>query len=297
MSHTHRMRCDIAENLPKPEKLRSSMLLGILLDASIDGEAVRAVLSSEEARNTAEKLARILFGARSVCTERTVAGRKSYELSFCSQKLSLALEEKRRALGECELSPEETEFLLRGLFLAVGRINDPMAQSHMEFSLSDETVARDLCAFFDSNMLPSPGCSARRNKHVVYFKSNDKICDILSAMKMESVLFEYINTGIYKGIGNSEHRATNCISGNINRAVVAGSKHRAACEFLFSIDNGDMLDSGMRTTALLRLNNPTMSLTELAELHVPPLTKSGINHRLKKIIELAEKLGFKETGN
>ncbi|MBO4972664.1 MAG: DNA-binding protein WhiA [Clostridia bacterium] len=297
MSHTQKIRQDIADNIPKQESLRRAMLTGMLLDSHPKGEAVSVLFSSEAACTTVQKLARILFGASAEASERVIAGRKSYTLSFHSHKLADTIEKRKRGLGECEISLEEVQYILRGAFLAVGRINDPMAEAHMEFAFSDEDVARAFCDFFDQNSLPSPGCSARRNKYVVYFKSNDKICDVLSAMKVESILFEYINTGIFKGIGNSEHRATNCISGNINRAVVAGSRHRAACEYLLGIDDGAMLDSGMRTTALLRLNNPTMSLTELAELHVPPLTKSGINHRLKKIIELAEKLGFKETVN
>jgi len=294
MSHTQKIRQEIADNIPKAEKLRRCMLLGLLLDADAEGSKISAAFSSEAACTLTQKLAKILFGASADCSEREIAGRKSYTLTFDSNKLSSALERRRHILSDEEDMQEETEYILRGAFLTLGRINDPMAQSHMEFSFGNEDIARAFVSFLEKNSLPTAGCAKRRNKFVVYFKSNEKICDMLSAMGVGNILFEYINTGIYRDIGNSEHRATNCISGNINRAVVAGSRHRAACEYVISHIGEGSLDSGLRTTALLRIDNPTMSLTELAELHIPPLTKSGINHRLKKIMEIAEKHGFKE---
>ena len=294
MSHTQKIRQEIADKIPKTDALRRCMLFGLLIDARVDEESTVAVFSSEEARTCAVKLSKILFGANASLTESTLAGRTSYRSEFSSRKLSEALNKRRANFKSEEKTPEEIEYILRGAFLQTGRINDPMAQSHMEFSFSYDDLAHDFLEFLELNDLPIGGCSHRRNKSVVYFKSNEKICDMLSAMGVGNILFEYINTGIYRDIGNSEHRATNCISGNINRAVIAGSRHRASCEYLIEHVGEGEIDSGLRTTAILRIENPTVSLSELAELHVPPLTKSGINHRLKKIAELAEKYGFRE---
>jgi len=294
MSHTQKIRQEIADKIPKPEILRKCMLFGILIDSDVREECINAVFPTEQARVCAVKLAKILFGANASLSERKLAGRTSYSAVFTSGKLALALEKRRMSFKDEEKTQEETEYILRGAFLTIGRINDPMAQSHMEFTFSSEETARDFLSFLELNSLPEGGCSKRRNKSVVYFKSNEKICDMLSAMGVGNILFEYINTGIYRDIGNSEHRATNCISGNINRAVIAGSRQSTACEYLISHVGEGSIESGLRTTAILRIENPTVSLSELAELHIPPLTKSGINHRLKKIIELAEKYGFKE---
>lgn len=268
------------------------MLLGLLIDSDVSDNCIKATFPSEAARACAIKLSKILFGAAAETCEYEMAGRKSYVLSLSSSKMMSALSEKILTLSDLECSQEETGYILRGAFMTVGRINEPMAQAHMEFAFSDEARARRFASFMENNSLPRPGCSKRRNKTIVYYKSSEKICDTLSAMNVGSVLFEYINTGIYKDIENSERRATNCISGNINRAVVAGSKQRAACEYLLSLADEGLIESGLRTTAILRIDNPTATLVELAELHVPPLTKSGINHRLKRITELAEKYGF-----
>jgi len=294
MSYTQTLREEIAESIPKAEKLRRRMLLGLLIDSDITELEAHALFPCESARSCALKLAKILFGASAELSESTLAGRTSYSLTLTSSKLIAAFKERMNSLSELECSQDEVGYILRGAFLTAGRINEPMAQAHMEFAFSHEERARSFAAFLENNALPKAGCSKRRNKYVVYYKSNEKICDTLSAMNVGGVLFEYINVGIYKDIENSERRATNCISGNINRAVIAGSRQREACEYLISLADEGFIESGLRTTALLRIDNPTATLIELAELHVPPLTKSGINHRLKRITELAEKYGFKE---
>lgn len=294
MSHTQIIRQEIADNIPKPEKLRRCMLFGLLLDAKIESDRVFAAFSSENAALSAQKLAKILFYATFTQSETHIAGRVGYDVVFDSHKLATELATAREELASSEGVQEEIEYVLRGAFLTLGRINDPMAQSHMEFSFSNESTAEGFAAFLLQNSLPTPGMTTRRNKRIVYFKSNEKICDMLSAMGVGNILFEYINTGIYRDIGNSEHRATNCISGNINRAVIAGSRHRAACEYLINVVGEGNVDSGLVSTARLRIDNPTMSLTELAEMHIPPLTKSGISHRLKKITDIAVKNGFVE---
>ena len=288
MTHTQTLREEITESIPKPEKLRRHMLLGLLIDADITEDQAYAVFPCESARTAAIKLSKILFGASVELSERLVAGRTSYLLTLTSQKLVNAFRERIISLSGLECSQEEIGYLLRGAFLTAGRINEPMAQAQMEFALSDEERAKGLASFMENNSLPAPGCSKRRNKFIVYYKSNEKICDTLSAMNVGGVLFEYINVSIYKDIENSERRATNCISGNINRAVVAGSRQREACEYLISLADEGLIESGLRTTALLRIDNPTATLIELAELHVPPLTKSGINHRLRKLAAVAD---------
>ncbi len=292
MSYTLKIRQEIAETIPKNARDRRALLLGLMLSADVSDGNIRASFSSSLAYETCEKLVRFLFGGRISAEEIRLAGRTSYNVTVTSKKLAELILSGRSGISELLVEADELSFLLRGLFLACGRINDPMAQAHMELSFSDAALGAEIRDLIERHGIARPGCSSRRDKTVVYYKSNEKMCDMLQAMSMGSILFEYINTSIYKDIENSERRATNCISGNINRAVVAGSRHIAACRFVLSLNQEDELDSSLRTTARLRIDNPTMSMSELAEKHVPPISKSGINHRLQKITEIAERHGF-----
>ena len=138
MTHTQTLREEIAESIPKPEKLRRHMLLGLLIDADITEDQAYAVFPCESARTAAIKLSKILFGASVELSERLVAGRTSYLLTLTSQKLVNAFRERIISLSGLECSQEEIGYLLRGAFLTAGRINEPMAQAQMEFALADE---------------------------------------------------------------------------------------------------------------------------------------------------------------
>ena len=115
---------------------------------------------------------------------------------------------------------------------------------------------------------------------------------MLTAMDAGALVFDYINRAIYKSLEWNERRAINMISGNINRSVIAGERQAAACRYLLENNKGAQLTTDLYETAILRVNNVNLSLSELAAVHNPPLTKSGLNNRLKRIIDIAEKNGF-----
>ena len=96
-----------------------------------------------------------------------------------------------------------------------------------------------------------------------------------------------INQKIEREIRNDENRATNCVARNIQKAVTAAAEQTQAIERLRGSREWDRLSAPLRETAELRLSNPEATLSELALLHTPPITKSGLNHRLKKLSELA----------
>ena len=113
------------------------------------------------------------------------------------------------------------------------------------------------------------------------------ISDILYYTGAVKMSFEYSNTGIEKEIRNYENRATNCVAKNIYRAVNASHKQIEAIEALIESHKFDSLPEELRETALIRLNNPESTMIELSLMHSPPISKSGLNHRLKKIVEFA----------
>ena len=114
------------------------------------------------------------------------------------------------------------------------------------------------------------------------------ISDILYFLGAVGPSFEYANAGIEKEIRNNENRATNCVTKNIYKSVSASKKQIDAIEKLIATHKFDALPEELKQTALIRLENEEASLMELALMHNPPISKSGLNHRLKKICEEAD---------
>lgn len=175
---------------------------------------------------------------------------------------------------------------LRGVFLACGTVNSPEAMDyHAELLLGDAMRARVVCAALDKL-----GCSPRiiDRPHGVglYFKSSESIEALLVGTGATSSAFTLMNSKIERTIRNDENRATNCVTKNIARAVAASRRYITAINALESAGMICKLGDDVQTTARLRAKYPSASLSELAALHKPPITKSGLNHRLAKILEL-----------
>ena len=138
------------------------------------------------------------------------------------------------------------------------------------------------------------GVPARRitrgNKIGLYYKKGDDIEDLFGKIGVNNIVFTVADSKIQKEIRGNENRATNCVATNISKAVIASGKQIDAILKLKERGRFEYLPDDLRITAELRLVNSEASLTELASLHIPPISKSGLNHRLSKLLEEAEKL-------
>ena len=114
-------------------------------------------------------------------------------------------------------------------------------------------------------------------------------------MGSQHMIFEIINNRIEREIRNNENRATNCVAKNIEKSVSAAARQIEAIGLLMKTGRFERLSEGLRVTAMVRYHNPDATLDELVELHEPPISKSGLNHRLKKLLEEAEALLGKGT--
>ena len=121
------------------------------------------------------------------------------------------------------------------------------------------------------------------------YKNNSAIEDVLTVIGANKVLFEFLDSYVEKDLRNYENRATNCVTSNIARSVSASGVQVEAIEALIATGAFEELTLDIQATAALKLANPSLTLSELAELHVPPISKSGVNHRLSKAVELAKK--------
>ncbi len=176
---------------------------------------------------------------------------------------------------------------LRGAFLAGGSVTDPEKRYHLELSTTHLKVNREMEALL-LEMELSAKVTDRKGSSVLYFKQSDAIEEFLTAIGAPVNAMAVMEAKIYKDWRNSANRRTNCDSANVDKVVAAAGEHLAAIQKLEEAGILETLPEKLRQTAILRQENPEVTLAELAELHEPPLSKSAVNHRLRKLLALAK---------
>lgn len=176
---------------------------------------------------------------------------------------------------------------LAGTFLSCGTISDPKKDYHLEFTVPYMNLAKSLVTFLEETEL-SPKQSNRKGYNIVYFKGSESIEDCLYLMGASSAMFEMMNVEIIKNIRNKANRTANCETANIDKTVKASLVHIDAIEKIESTKGLDYLNNDLREMAVLRKDNPEASLAELSRLS--GMSRSGVNHRLKKIVEIAQQI-------
>ncbi|MBE6589919.1 MAG: DNA-binding protein WhiA [Ruminococcaceae bacterium] len=183
---------------------------------------------------------------------------------------------------------------LRGAFLCMGSVTDPQKSSHLEFLLPNGRGEVALTSFLTDAGYP-PRRIARASGCGLYYKDSTSVGDLFTLMGSVHMIFDYYNTRIERDIRNNENRATNCVARNIEKSISAAARQMEAIGILMDCGRLDGLEESLRTTALLRYRNPDATLDELKELHVPPISKSGLNHRLQRLLDVAREYEEKHS--
>ncbi len=178
---------------------------------------------------------------------------------------------------------------LRGAFLAVGSINDPNKNYHLEFVLTDDKQAVQLMDMIRSFELDAK-MVARKEHYVVYLKEGEQIVDLLNVMQAHMALMELENIRIVKEMRNDINRKVNCETANINKVVGAAVKQLEDITYIQQNMGLEKLSPQLRELAEVRLKYPDKSLKELGAYLSQQVGKSGVNHRLRKISGIAEML-------
>lgn len=178
---------------------------------------------------------------------------------------------------------------IRGAFLSAGSMSDPKKSYHFEIVCAAQKKAKQLqeimnCFGLDAKIV------IRKKSYVVYLKEGSQIVDILNIMEAHVALMELENVRILKEMRNSVNRKVNCETANINKTVSAAVRQVQDITYIQETIGFEKLSDGLREIALVRLANPEATLKELGDLLSPPVGKSGVNHRLRKLSETAEKL-------
>ena len=182
---------------------------------------------------------------------------------------------------------------LRGVFFAGGSITDPQKRYHLELTTSHKQVSRELAALLqDTGFIPK--AVGRNGSFVTYFKQSEHIEDLLTLIGAPVAAMEIMTAKMEKELRNSVNRRLNCDSANLDKTVEAAQEQLEAIRLLRSAEKLETLPQKLQQTAALREIHPELTLSELAQEFTPPVTKSCLNHRLRKLVDLAENLSAAE---
>ncbi len=174
-------------------------------------------------------------------------------------------------------------------FLCCGTITNPQREYNLEFL----SVRYNLILDFEALLMGhgfAPKHTRRKGSNVLYLKASEQIEDLLTFMGASGAALEIMNLKVYKDFRNKANRITNCETANIDKTVSASGQTLEAIAYLKKRGAFETLPAPLREAAALREQNPDLSLKELAGLVRPPLSKSGLSHRMKKLEQTAESL-------
>ena len=276
---------------------KKAYIFGSLMSAELEEKSIYVKIADTA---TADQICHLLKAIYKIEPVRKDVKRGCYnatELRFFSAKISDFL----RFADEFSGSDEDVEALdgyfgcdkckltfVRAAFCASGSVSDPKKSYTFEIYAANDTRAMLIHSILEEVVSEAPGITSRQGKMSVFYKNNSAIEDALTVFGASKTLFEFLDSYIEKDLRNYENRATNCVTRNIAKSVGASGLQVSAIEALIATGVFEELPDDIQATAALRLANPSLTLSELAEIHTPPISKSGLNHRISKIMNLAK---------
>jgi len=277
---------------------KKAYILGVVLSAEVIDGLLVVKLTDKSTIEQFTRLLKIIYKVDPIITKISRGCYSATEFKFRSPKL-LEFINFADSFSDTEVNIEKLntyfvcnnckQVFLRAIFCAKGSVSDPEKSYTLEIMANNDTRSMFIHTVLEEIGPEAPGITSRKGKYGIFYRNESAIEDTLTLFGANKSLFTFFDVHIEKDLRNSENRATNCVTKNIEKSVVAAGIQIEAIEALIS--NGMLveLSEDIRTTAKLRIENPDMSLGELADMHTPPISKSGLNHRLTKIIELAKK--------
>ncbi len=288
MSFSSEQKAQIIESVIKESCCRRCFIQGILAaKGKADGKSVEISVDKQENAEFIAGLIEEIYSKRPKIFTAQNGGRRRlmrFESPSAVKYITSFLGGGKPFAKQCE---QCRSHFLRGLFFASGRLSDPSKQFLLEFSVGDR--AEQISAFFVECGV-TPRISNKANEIIVYFKRGEDLEDVLALAGLNSAAFAVMNTIIKNQLRNNVNRITNCTTGNISKAVLASMKQIVLIEELIKKGLISQLPDELAATARLRLEHRDLSLSQLAALTTPRISKPGLSHRLKRITEMAESL-------
>ena len=288
MSFAKEQKTEILLVTDKSACCRRATLFGVLSSkASIDNDFLYLTLDGDATVSYVAALVQEFYSKTPEIVRRENGGRgKSIRFdSKSAVKYVLNLKDNSIFDPKC---PSCTAAFLRGVYLASGRLADPTKQHHFELGvLADRIeVFREYFATLGLDL----SVTNRQGTYLLYSRRSDTIEDFFALAGMNNTVFKLMNSKINSEVRNNANRVSNCETNNISKAVDAASRQVALIKELEKRNLMGSLPEELLLTAKMRVRYEDMSLSQLALSMSPPISKSGLSHRLKKLTALAETL-------
>ena len=291
-------KAELCKNHPQKLCCALAECFGVLLFCnSFGADGIRIITESQEFAQRLPKLFRKAFGVTfDLMPDNAGSGKQNFQITDPA-KIHLVME----AYG---FDPQDTLALhinlpiveedcckaafLRGAFLAGGSVTDPGKGYHLELTTVHQSVSREAYTLMQEVLGFYPKTASRGGGQVLYFKQSDQISDCLAYLGASVAAMGIMEAKLEKELNNKVNRRCNCDEANTSKVVEAAQEQLAAIRVLREKGVYDNLPQKLLEAAIAREQNPESSLTELAGMMEPPITKPAMNHRLKKLVQLAQ---------
>nr|WP_319488249.1 DNA-binding protein WhiA [uncultured Caproiciproducens sp.] len=306
MSFASETKTELCQVMPQDSCCQKAECYGMLLfGRSFSGNAVTLTTENSAAAHRAAQLTAETAGVY-VDISTSVLRRKERKSAFT---VAVAGSGQREAVLDC-FGHTKTEInlrinranieneccacaFLRGVFLSCGTVSDPQKDYHLEFAVPFMNLARDLSAFISEiyELDLQSGLINRKGSYVVYIKGSEHIADLMTFMGAGKAAMNLMQVKMLKEVRNNVNRKTNFETANLDKTALASAAQIVSIEKIMNTAGGLLiLPEELRELAMLRCQYPEMSLRELGTMMSEPLSRSGVNHRLQRIVEMAREL-------
>ena len=293
-------KAELCRSVPQKPCCVLAECFGILLFCnSFSAEGIKIITESRELAQLLPKLFKKAFNLTfDIQPEPDAGGKQLFQITQ-PEKLEAVMD-------QCGFSRTDTLALhlnlplveedccrtafLRGAFLAGGSVTDPVKGYHLELTTSHHCVARETDALMEEMLGFYPKSATRGGGMVLYLKQSDMICDCLTRMGAPVAAMGIMEAKLEKELNNKVNRRCNCDEANTSKVVEAAQEQLSAIRKLMELGLLEQLPAKLQVAAGARLENPEASLTELAALMEPPISKPAMNHRLKKLVQTAKEV-------
>lgn len=258
------------ENLVNKEAVKYE-LIGYLISSNISEEKGKIKFSTENEYNI-NRFARLLSNL----------GIEDYQISV-QGKLFIIITSKQ-IIELKDLNQEQMKNVIRGVYLGAGSINNPENTYHLEMSLKKQEYAEKIVEELKKYDIKS-NILKKKTEYIIYIKDGEEISKFLALLGANNSVLKFEEIRVQREMSNKINRLVNCETANMNKTINASIEQIEAIRRLKANGRFEKMDESLKEMAEIRLNNPNASLVELGKMLKKPVGKSGVNYRLKKIME------------
>ena len=264
------------ENLSNKEAVKYE-LLGYLISSHISKEKSKIKLSTESQYNI-NRFSRLLSNM----------GINNYNIAIQGKIFVITVNAKDIEAIEHtqQMNMDQIKWFIKGIYLGAGSINNPENKYHLEIGIAQKNQAKQVIEYLQEFSIKS-NIIEKGNQYAVYIKDGEEISKFLALLGANKSVLKFEEIRVQREMNNKINRIVNCETANLNKTINASIEQIEAIRKLKKTGDFEKMDEALKEIAELRIENPNASLIELGKMLKKPVGKSGVNYRLKKIMEIA----------